>query len=148
MLGALACGLIPRCGKAPAPWRPNLHTHTQGDLCLELLYIQVGHTYAVVLYNDIPLVTVDDKVARALLDLQVHTMRSESHTLWRSKSHQKQACDQNRTLAGAIKITPKASVRAESHTCWCDQNCTKSVKPMSTCVPNDGEDSRQSHETP
>ncbi len=27
MLGALACGLIPRRGKAPAPWRPSLHTH-------------------------------------------------------------------------------------------------------------------------
>ncbi len=71
-----------------------------------------------------------------------------AHSLVRSESHQKQACDQNRTLAGAIKITPKASVQAESHTCWCNQNCTKSVKPTSTCVPNDGKDSRQSHETP
>ncbi len=53
-------------------------------------------------------------------------MQSESHTLWydqnhtkskrairiahllvQSKSHQKQACEQNRTLAGAIKITPR-----------------------------------------
>ncbi len=33
-----------------------------------------------------------------------------AHSLVQSKSHQKQACDQNRTLAGAIKITPKASV--------------------------------------
>ncbi len=71
-----------------------------------------------------------------------------AHSLVQSKSHQKQPCDQNRTLAGAIKITPKASVQAESHTRWCDQNCTKSVKPTSTCIPNDGKDSRQSQETP
>ena len=71
-----------------------------------------------------------------------------AHSLVRSKSHQKQGCDQNRTLAGAIKIPPKASMQAESHTRWCDQNCTKSVKPTSTYVPNDGKDSHQSHETP
>ena len=33
-----------------------------------------------------------------------------AHSLVRSKSHQKQACNQNCTLAGAIKIAPKASV--------------------------------------
>ncbi len=61
-----------------------------------------------------------------VLDLQVRTMQSELHTLWcdqnctkskhairiahllvQSKSHQKQACKQNCTLAGAIKITPR-----------------------------------------
>ncbi len=71
-----------------------------------------------------------------------------AHLLVRSKLHQKQACDQNHTLTGAIKIAPKASVRAELHTCWCDRNRTKSVKPTSTYIPNDGKDSRQSHETP
>ncbi len=70
------------------------------------------------------------------------------HSLVRSKSHQKQACNQNCTLAGAIKIAPKARVQAESHTRWCDWNHTKSVKPTSTYVPNDRKDSRQSHETP
>jgi hypothetical protein len=30
-----------------------------------------------------------------------------AHSLVRSKSHQKQACEQNRTLAGAIKIAPR-----------------------------------------
>jgi hypothetical protein len=71
-----------------------------------------------------------------------------AHSLVQSKSHQKRAWDQNRTLAGAIEIAPKASVRAESHTRWCNRNCTKSVKPTSTYVPNDRKDSRQSHETP
>ena len=32
---------------------------------------------------------------------------SIAHSLVRSKSHQKQACEQNRTLAGAIKIAPR-----------------------------------------
>jgi hypothetical protein len=61
-----------------------------------------------------------------VLDLQVRTVQSKSHTHWcdqnctkskrairiahllvRSKSHQKQAYDQNRTLAGAIIIAPR-----------------------------------------
>ncbi len=63
-----------------------------------------------------------ESYGKGVLDLQVCKMRSELHTLWcnqnrtkskrairiahllvRSKSHQKQACEQNCTLAGAIK---------------------------------------------
>jgi hypothetical protein len=67
-----------------------------------------------------------------------------AHSLVRSKLHQNQACNQNCSLAGVIKIAPKASVRAELHTPRC---CTKSVKPTSMYVPNDEKDSHQSHET-
>ncbi len=100
-------------------------------------------------------VPIYDSSKKCLRILQQGCVKSTStygairiaHSLVRSKLHQKQACNQNRTLTGAIKIAPKASMQAESHTCWCDQNCTKSVKPTSTCVPNDRKDSHQSHET-
>jgi hypothetical protein len=50
----------------------------------------------------------DHRESCKVLDLQVRTVQSESHTHWcDQKLHQKQACEQNRTLAGAIKIAPR-----------------------------------------